>query len=193
DGGDGPTPMGVTPSVAGQIVITELMHDSAVIPDNSGEWFEIYNPSATITYDLLGCEVVDLSPPGTIIDVNLVLPPMTFKTLAVSSSPGFKPDFVYTPPGMEANPPVKFDNQGADQAEIRCGNISIDIFGYPSTSAGIGGHTFSVDPRHYNSVDNDIMTNWCVARDTMAGDAYETSGPNYGTPGKTNPPCPGVD
>jgi hypothetical protein len=108
---------------------------------------------------------------------------MAFKTLAVSASPGFTPDFVYTIA-------IKFDNQGADQARIFCGGMLIDGFGYPMALAGIGGHSFSVDPDHYNSVDNDVMTNWCVARDTMTGDAYDASGQNYGTPGRPNPQCP---
>ena len=89
-----PTPMGVTPTVAGQIVITELMHDSTSISDDNGEWFEVFNPSTTVTYDLVGCEVRDLSP-GKIIESNLVLPPLSYKTLAVSSTPGFTPDYVY--------------------------------------------------------------------------------------------------
>jgi hypothetical protein len=192
-GGTGgpPTPMGVTPSVAGQIVITELMHDSTVVSDDSGEWFEVYNPSTTVTYDLLGCEVRDLTP-GTIININLVLPPQTFRTLAVSPTPGFTPDFVYTPPGNPPMPVVKFDNQAGDQAEIRCGNVTIDVFGYPTSVAGISGRSFSVDPDHYNAADNDIMANWCTAPNVTAADAYNTNGAvsDYGTPGRANPQCP---
>ena len=36
----------------------------------------------------------------------------------------------------------------------------------------------------------DRMANWCVARDTMPGDAYDTPAQNFGTPGRTNPQCP---
>jgi hypothetical protein len=192
-GGVGGTPMGMTPWLAGQIVITELMHNSAGLDDNLGEWFEVYNPSTTITFDLLGCQISDGGAPGPaspFIDKNLVLAPMSFKTLAVSASPGFTPNFVYTPPGMEANPPIKFNNQAGDGAQIFCGGVMIDAFLYPTSLAAGAGHSFSVDPAHYNAVDNDSMANWCVARDTMAGDAYEATGPNYGTPGRANTPCP---
>jgi hypothetical protein len=188
-GGRGGGPMGTMPSVAGQVVITELMHNTTTINDDLGEWIEIYNPSTTVTYDLLGCEVSDTSPPGNVIDKNVVLPPMAFRTLAVSATPGFTPDYVYTPPSLPM-PIVKFDNQGGDGARIYCGGIIIDEFTYPSAVAATAGHSFSVDPDHYNSVDNDLMANWCNARDTMAGDAYETSGPNYGTPGRANTQCP---
>ena len=56
---------------AGQIVITELMHNTTTISDDAGEWIEVYNPSPTVTYDLFGCDVSDTSPPGNTIDVNL--------------------------------------------------------------------------------------------------------------------------
>jgi hypothetical protein len=182
---------GVMPTAAGQIVITELMHDSTVVSDDSGEWFEVYNPSTTVTYDLLGCEVRDLTP-GTIINTNLVLPPQSFKTLAVSPTPGFTPDFVYTPPGNPPMPVVKFDNQAGDQAEIRCANVTIDVFSYPTSVAGISGRSFSVDPDHYNAADNDIMANWCAANNATPADAYNTNGAvsDYGTPGRANSQCP---
>jgi hypothetical protein len=185
-GGDGPP--GVTPTAAGQIVITELMHNASGVSDDLGEWFEIYNPSTTVTYDLFGCEARDLNPPGKIIDIHLLLPPLTFKVLAVSSTPGFTPDYVYTT--IATNPEVKFANEGADQAQIFCGGVLIDVFAYPSAVAAGDGRAFSLDPDHYNAVDNDSMTNWCLSRNSMPGDAYENTGPNYGTPGRANTQCP---
>ena len=185
-------PVGVMPSAAGQIVITELMNNSATIADDYGEWFEVYNPSTTVTYDLMGCQVLDSSLTGPAIATSLVLPPMTFKTLAVSATPGgpggtaFTPDYVYTVA-------VKFDNDAGERAAIACNGTLIDDFVYPGAVAGTGGRAFSLDPRHYNANDNDVsMTYWCLARNTMAGDAYEPMGPNFGTPGQPNPQCPGV-
>jgi hypothetical protein len=190
-GGTGGAP-NVTPTVAGQIVITELMNNSATIADDYGEWFEVYNPSTTVTYDLMGCQVLDSSLTGPAISVNLVLAPMTYKVLAVSATPGgpggtaFTPDYVY---GLA----VKFDNDAGERAGIACNGVLIDEFVYPGTVAGLGGRAFSLDPRHYNAADNDIaMAFWCLASNTMAGDAYETSGPNYGTPGRANSQCPQV-
>jgi hypothetical protein len=113
---------------------------------------------------------------------------MTFKTLAVSPSPGFTPDYVYTPTGV--TPTVKFSNSAGDGVVVACNGVDIDQFVYPTGLAPIEGHSFSVDPDHYTAIDNDIMANWCNARDTMAGDAYEVSGPNFGTPGRANTQCP---
>ena len=55
---------GVMPSAPGQIVISELMHNTATVADDFGEWFEVYNPSTTVTYDLMGCQVLDSSLSG---------------------------------------------------------------------------------------------------------------------------------
>jgi hypothetical protein len=74
------------PSAAGQIVITELMHNSATVADDYGEWFEVFNPSTTVTFDLMGCQVLDSSTTGPVITTSFVLPPGTFKTLAAASS-----------------------------------------------------------------------------------------------------------
>lgn len=188
DGGGSDGPPAVTPTLGGQIVITELMHNAASISDDLGEWFEIYNPSPTVTYDLFGCEARDANPPGKIIDTHLLLPPMTFKVMAVSASPGFAPDYVYTT--LPANPEVKFDNQGADQAQLFCSGVLIDVFAYPLAVAAGDGRAFNLDPDHYNAVDNDSMANWCLSRNSMPGDAYEPIGPNYGTPGRANTQCP---
>ena len=188
DGGGSDGPAAVTPTLAGQIVITELMHNAASISDDLGEWFEIYNPSPAVTYDLFGCEARDLNPPGKIIDTHLLLPPLGFKVLAVSATPGFTPDYVYTT--VATNPEVKFDNQGADQAQLFCGGVLIDVFAYPLAVAAGDGRAFNLDPDHFNAVDNDSMANWCLSRNSMTGDAYENSGPNYGTPGRANTQCP---
>jgi hypothetical protein len=181
DGGpDGP--QGIMPTVAGQIVITELLHDVNGV-ENNGEWFEVYNPSTTVTYDLMGCLIHDISPtPTVVINTPLVLPPGAFRTLAISSSPGFTPDFVY---GIT----IKFDNDAADQVAIVCNGVDIDAFGYSTadaTDASATGHSFSVDPDHYTSVDNDVRANWCLGT-TM----YMIAGSvDYGTPGGPNPQCP---
>jgi hypothetical protein len=110
----------------------------------------------------------------------------------VSATPGgpggiaFTPDFVY-------GASVKFDNDAGERAAISCNGTLIDDFVYPTAVANGGGRAFSLDPRHFNANDNDLsMSFWCLARNTMAGDAYEQTGPNFGTPGATNPQCPGV-
>jgi hypothetical protein len=167
------------PTVAGQIVITELMHDVTGVEDQ-GEWFEVYNPSTTVTYDLMNCVIADVSGLTVSITTPFVMPPGSFKTLAISSSPGFTPDFVY-------GTTIKFDNDNADQASIRCGSVDIDTFAYAMVDAQMGtAHSFSLDPDHYSAADNDVRANWCLG---VTAYVFGTS-TDYGTPGAANPQCP---
>src|SRR5262245_42979569 len=98
---------GIMPTVAGQIVITELLHDVPGGDDNS-EWFEVYNPSSTVTYNLIGCSASDKNSPVP-ITVPFVMPPGSYKTLGIVVDVGFTPDFVY-------GGGIKFDSNAADSA-----------------------------------------------------------------------------
>jgi hypothetical protein len=180
--GSGGTTVAVTPAGAGQIVVTELMHDTDVVSDDLGEWFEIYNPSATATYDLFGCQIHDTANAHT-INAHLLAPPHAFRTLAIfTTGGGFVPDYTYSG--------IKFDNDSADSVSIYCGSILIDKFAYSAAQAAMGGHSFSVDPAHYNSVDNDDPADFCLAT-TVYNQAVSANNvvSDYGTPGVTNPPC----
>jgi hypothetical protein len=179
-GGTGGGPSGVMPTAAGQIVITELLHDVPGGDDNS-EWFEIYNPSTTVTYNLMGCEVGDFN---TYVPVTqpLVLPPGAFRTLGIVEDVGFKVDFVY-------GSTVKFDSQDHDSARVRCTGVLIDEFAYTmpdATDPNSVSHTYSVDPDHYSAVDNDLRANWCLGTTPYMMGALTL----YGTPGAANPQCP---
>jgi hypothetical protein len=181
-GGAGGAAPAVTPTVAGQIVVTELMHDTNVVSDDFGEWFEIYNPDAATTYDLFGCQIRDSANAHT-INAHLLAPPNAFRTLAIfSTGGGFVPDYTYSG--------IKFDNDNADSVSIYCGTTLIDRFSYSAAQAAMGGHSFSVDPAHYNSVDNDDPANFCLAT-TIYNQAVSGSNvvSDYGTPGVTNSPC----
>ena len=174
----------VTPSVAGQIVITELMHDTDVVGDDFGEWIEIYNPHPTNSYDMFGCQLRDLVNSHT-IGGHLIVPPGAFRTLAISATMvGFVPDYTYTT--------VKFDNDAADEANIFCSGTLIDRFGYSDTLARTSGRTFGVDPDHYNAADNDNPANYCQAISVyvMATNSGGDIIRDYGTPGAPNPQCP---
>jgi hypothetical protein len=178
--GTGSGGAGVMPTVAGQIVISELLHDVPGSDDNS-EWYEIYNPSTTVTYNLMGCQASDRNSPVP-ITTPLVVPPGAFRTLGIVADVGFMPDFVY-------GAGIKFDSNAPDSARILCNGIEIDVFAYDmsdATDITNSGHTFSVDPRHYTSTENDLRANWCL------GTTPYMMGTNtfYGTPGAPNPQCP---
>ena len=194
---DGPT--GITPYAAGQLVITEIMADSNDVPDESGEWFELYNPSTTNTYDLFGCILADTANQDTVMNHVLVLP-SSYVTLARfgTAAGGFVPDYDYhTTLDMNGvlNPKadVKFANDTGDSAHVTCGIVQIDAVDFHSwrelTTTGLmvpNGRTYSLDPNHYSATQNDIEANWCVGINV-----YHST--DRGTPGQANPACPCMD
>jgi hypothetical protein len=169
-------------------VVTELMHDPDLVNDDYGEWFEIYNPSDTVTYDLQGCEIRD-NANVHVIARALVVPPHAFRTLGLFSvadgvtGGGFVPDYTYSG--------VKFNNDAADSVNVACNGALIDRFAYTAADAATSGHSFSVDPSHYDAATNDQPGSYCLSqvpyRQATNGDAIVR---DYGTPGATNPPCP---
>lgn len=173
---------GLTPAAAGQLLFTEIMVDTTAAKDEVGEWVEIYNPSLLKTYDLFGCQIYDSSNTDT-IDRHVILQPGWFITLARSVDPtlGFVPTDVY--------PTVKFSNTG-DLAGLRCGVTAIDVVDFRTWPVP-KGHSFSLNPLHYDATANDVQANWCegsTVYNTIAEDGALLT--DYGSPGVTNPACP---
>jgi len=179
------TPM---PTQLGQIVVTELMNDPNVVADAYGEWFEIYNPSDSVTFDLNGCDITDAAVGRHTIARSLSVPPKCLRTLAIHekrtpTSPfgvPFDPDYVYSA--------VRFGNTHADGVHVICAGITIATFDYPPPDVSMSSHSFSVDPAHYAEGDNQVPGHWCAAADVYDADPQMIVR-DYGTPGRTNPPC----
>jgi hypothetical protein len=173
---------GTMPSVAGQLVFTEIMVDTTVAKDEVGEWVEIYNPSLLVTYDLFGCELYD-SANTDMITRHVILRPGYFITLARSLDPtlGFVPTDTYST--------VKFSNTG-DLAGLRCAGTPIDVVDFTTWTVPKGS-SFSLNPLHYDATANDVSANWCEGS-TVYNTSVEAGVTqiDYGSPGVTNPACP---
>jgi hypothetical protein len=171
----------VTPLAAGDLVITEIMMNPAVVNDTDAEWFEIYNPG-TMTVNLNGLTVGTGSATDT-IDSDVFIAASGYALLALSSDSGLTdglptPDFVYSG--------LAFDETSADALSVIDGGTTIDAVGWDgSTWTVTEGYSWSLDPGTLTATDNDTWTNWCNA---SGSDAYGSN--NYGTPGTVNPTCP---
>ncbi len=180
---------GVTPNTLGQVVITEIMVNPVVVADDVGEWFELYNPSATDAVDLFGCTFNDSSNSNQDgVLVHLLMPPNGFATFARfgDASGGFVPTFDYHVIPLVTTD-VKFGNSG-DLLMMRCNGITIDSVDF-TTWVIPQGASLSLDPRHYSATENDVQSNWCPA---VPPAAYHmtAAGTDFGTPGVGNPTCP---
>jgi hypothetical protein len=203
DGGSDAAP---APSAPGQLVITEIMADSVGPPDESGEWFELYNPTNQ-TFDLFGCLLFDTSTVMENTDTvgrHILIDPQHYVTMARFGdvSGGFSPTYNYhtrlTVGGIpDPDKDVKFDNAG-DRVGITCGSTVIDTVEFSAQSAGWiqpippatvamvpHGRSYSLDPSHLSATENEDPANWC----TGVAVYPLPSGPDHGTPGVANPPC----
>ena len=167
------------PTMAGEVVITEIMQNPNVLSDGSGEWFEVYNPSSTATYDLQGCTFTDLSTtPNSITIVGpLLIAPGQYLALATAGMPGFVPSYDY-------NADTFFLGNSGDEVIMTCGTTEIDRVEYDSgaTFPDPTGASMSLDRGSLTSTGNDMGANWCEGTDSYNGD--------LGTPGSRNPFCP---
>jgi hypothetical protein len=191
-------PTGIVPNAFGQLVITEIMADTTAVSDDVGEWFEIYNPSATDAYDLYRCALFDSSNTH-IVTRHLIVAPMAFVTLArfADISGGFVPDYDYNPSLCPDTcvgtcptgcPTVKFSNSG-DLVGVKCDTTvidNVDFTVWPVTK----GRSFSLDPRRYDATGNDVQANWCAGTVVYNQTTGASGGTDYGSPGVTNPLCP---
>lgn len=165
----------------GQVIFTELMVDSAAaIPppgltsDDVGEWVELYNTSDE-TFDLRGCNLSD-SKNTDVITTSVIVAPGELVALS-RSAPGFSPDFIYAA--------VKFSDTG-DLVKLTCGVTTIDIVNFNGFVL-LQGHTLNLNPNNFNNVENDLDTNWCLAKTVYN---VTSKGVDYGTPRLMNTTCP---
>lgn len=180
-GGDAGTDGGsaAVPAV-GEVIFSEVMIDPAAVADSVGEWMELYNPSATVTYELRGCTVSD-SNQSHLIGTSLHIAPGAYLTLARFASAadgGFTPDYTY---GND----IQLVN-AANTLSLECASSVVDTMAYTDAQAGVSGASLSLSASALTAVANDLTTNWCPAVDvyhtvTMIDD--------LGTPGMPNPAC----
>ena len=70
----------ISPSTAGDLVITEIMAIPTVVPDPDGEWFELYNASGSLL-NLAQCVISDLGVDFHIIVRDVFADPGEFAQL----------------------------------------------------------------------------------------------------------------
>ncbi|HFA50625.1 MAG TPA: T9SS type A sorting domain-containing protein [Bacteroidetes bacterium] len=166
----------------GDLIFTEIMQNPNAVPDNMGEWFEIYN-TTTVPINLSGYDIVDdnhtLAEEGFSISETLMIPAGGFLLFANNGDPatngGIMPDFVYDPSLTLGN--------GTDGLTIQQeGNIiDIVVWDNGATFPDPNGRSMSLNPANFNNIDNDDGTNWCEGNTAF--------GTQFGTPGAANDVC----
>ncbi len=89
----------ISPSTAGQLVITEIMPVPADVPDPDGEWFELYNASGSLI-NLAQCVISDLGVDSHTMVRDLFADPGEYITIAALINAGFTPSYAFGPFGF---------------------------------------------------------------------------------------------
>ncbi len=172
-----------TPPVAypGDIIITEIMKNPAIVNDSDGEWFELYN-TTTITIDLNGWSIADNGSNNHVINNGgpLLVAPGSYLVMGVNDNTlrngGVFVDYSYGSTSVFALA------NADDEVILRASDgITIDSIAYDDgvTWPDPIGASMAVNSLF---ADNNDGNNWCESS-TVFGDG------DYGTPGQTND-CP---
>jgi len=162
----------------GDVIVTEIMQNPAVLPDSDGEWFEVYN-AGSATFQLGNCTVEGGG--GTesfLVDADLTIAPAQSLVFSVDATvnQGFTADFQWGS-GFSLN-------NSSDTVRLVCDGTTIDEVSYDNgaTFPDSSGMSMSLDPGSYTAAANDNGANWC--------DGFTNYNGDFGTPGAVNPACP---
>ena len=170
---------------SGAVVITEILYDSSQTPDESHEWFELFNSSER-PLNLRTWVVRDQSGVDqelTLISEDVVIEPAGFAVLCSNGSPSY-------------NGGVTCDYQygylvlsnTADEVILDFQGLTVDEVwydegaGWPPATSG----SLNLDPDAF-ALDNSVAANWCnhpLGREIPNGDEA--------TPGVANVSCTGM-
>jgi hypothetical protein len=164
--------------MAGDLIISEVMVNPAMVSDTVGEWFEVYN-TQSYSFDMNGLEILDSGVNAHTIDGSLIIGPYERFVFGINGDSGVNGgvtvDYVYS----------NFNLANTTDSIILAsdGNIIDQVF-YDSVSWPlVSGASMSLKPTKQSAVANDNLSNWCTAQ-SVYGDG------DFGTPGSANDECP---
>lgn len=169
----------VAPGV-GDLIVTEVMQNPSAVSDANGEWFEVYNTSASIL-ELDGLIISDLGTNTFTVSSGGSLPlnPGEFFVFGnngnFGTNGGVTVDYVFS--GMSLG-------NSDDEIIIKSGATTVDSIAWDGGPnwPDPNGASMNLDPSAFDSVSNDDGANWCE------GSAPYGAG-DLGTPGAANDLC----
>jgi Lamin Tail Domain len=181
-------------TVAGSLVITEIMNDPDSVTDEVGEWFEVYNPGAT-PLDLRTMRISNSRSQSTsVISTSpVVIAPRAYAVLgrnAMTATNG-NVTLLYAYGTTVMTNVLTFSNASVDAVILDMGSMAteIDRVLYDGATSSLWpratGKAKSLRPTALTITDNDMPANWCNAPTQWVSGMGD-----YGSPGVANPACP---
>jgi len=162
----------------GLLIATELMINPDAVPDQQGEWVEVYNTS-TVAIDIRGFQIRDLGSDSHIITAAtpIIVPAQGFIVLGrnanQSTNGGAEIGYQYSS--------FILGNSG-DEVLIDAFGTELDRVIYTSTF-DLTGESKQLSQNELSYQSNDNLTLWCASTNAM-------SGGDLGTPASPNFVCP---
>lgn len=166
----------------GDLLITEIMYNPAVISDTEGEWIEIYNNSGS-DYNLQNVVLVrESNDDRHTVSSDLILVPGGSAVLARTITATDNVDYVYgsslsLPNTGEELQLYTYGTDGTD-GELIC---RVD-YGAANFNTGLSGVSIQLDPSITDAAEAMDGLNWCESTEAYSAD-------NLGTPGSINTTC----
>jgi len=207
DTGSGGPSVGVEELVAGDLVVTEIMHnphglstggDGADSSDSTGEWFEIYN-AKDVAVNLRGLVLTDVDASRAqthTISRDVVVGAGSYVVLGNSADRSVNGD-VPVAYAWPADGSWSLGNNG-DEILLKAGSLLIDSVSYNNAdSDGDGAKDwpdvkgFSMSLNVLDAASNDLAANWCLSEPAFGPSIVYDVGGNrqHGTPGAANGGC----
>ncbi len=173
-------PVDISNLSAGDLLVTEIMHDPSSVIYYKGEWLEVYNNSAFYV-DLNGLEVSDSGSDIFVVDESVALRPGEYAVFAVRDNPAVNGgiegvDFRY----IYGSEMILAAN---DDITLSYGIVTFDTVAWDSGSfPATSGVAMELGTGSFDATSNDDGSNWCGSSLTY-GDG------DYGSPGDANGDC----
>ena len=144
---------------AGDLVITEVMHNPDQVSDHRGEWFELYNASGS-DVDLSGLVVSSSSDSGFTLSGELVVGAGELVLFAVRSNSAVNGGISNVDAVYSINE-IKFTD--VDSLSVGSSSTTLDSVAWGSIYPVEAGRSLSLDAGNLDASSNDSVANWCAA------------------------------
>jgi len=174
----------VTVAEPGDLVFSEMMVNPQVVPDEVGEWVELYNTSGA-PIQVTGYNFRDDDTDSWILEGVMIVEPYAYFVLCADTDMGVNGG---VPCDAWFNRSTQGDglalaNNPDELVLARPDGVEIDWLHY-TNEWWVAGASIGVDPEYLNGGDNDNASHWCAQSTVLM------SGGEAGTPGAENDPCP---
>jgi len=166
---------------AGAVVISEIMADPEDVPDEDGEWFEVYNPG-TADANMEGWTIRDDDNDDALITEPVIVPAGGFAVLCKnddeSANGGIQCDYDFV---SDSSPNDFFIANGDDELILSDGGTEIDRVEYDGGDQWPDPTGASMIYMDEPQADNNNPLAWGVA--TVREGRYDEPGSDLGSPG----------